>query len=61
MHRRDQRGSHSMVMETHKPMSFLKPADGAIGAHAAAVPMCYHDFRELALKIASQAGVMMTA
>lgn len=35
----------------------LKPADGAIGAHAQAVRDCYHDFWELAEKIAEVAEV----
>jgi hypothetical protein len=33
-------------------MFALKPADGAIGGHAAAVPNCYGAFRQLALRIA---------
>jgi len=43
-----------MAMEARKPMFFLKPADGAIGAHTAAVRDCYDDFRELAVKIAAK-------
>lgn len=34
-----------------KPMFFLKPADGALGGHMAAVQSCYEDFRELAKEI----------
>lgn len=37
-----------MAMEARKPMFLLKPADGAIGAHVAAVNRCYADFLELA-------------
>lgn len=42
-----------MAMEVRKPMFFLKPADGAIGAHVKAVEQCYQDFKDLALKIKS--------
>ncbi|MCA9108481.1 MAG: ParA family protein [Planctomycetaceae bacterium] len=31
-----------------KPMFFLKPADGALGGHMAAVQSCYNDFHDLA-------------
>jgi len=43
-----------MAMEARKPMFSLKPADGAIGAHLTAVQGCYHDFKELAVKIAGR-------
>ncbi len=46
-----------MAMEARKPMFFLKPADGAIGSHAAAVSACYEDMKGLAQKIANQCGV----
>lgn len=42
-----------LAMEARKPMFRLKPADGAIGAHAQAVKDCYADFRKLALQILS--------
>lgn len=45
-----------MAMEARKPMFHLKPADGAIGAHAAAVQACYLDFRTLATRIANATG-----
>ena len=45
-----------MAMEARKPMFHLRPADGAIGAHAAAVQMCYQDFKVLASKVAQQIG-----
>jgi cellulose biosynthesis protein BcsQ len=48
-----------MAMDAHKPMFFLKPADGAIGSHIDAVRACYQDFKALARKIAANAGVMM--
>jgi len=40
-----------MAMEAHKPMFYLKPADGAIGAHQQAVQNCHHDFKALAIKL----------
>lgn len=46
-----------LAMEAHKPMFHLKPADGAIGAHVAAVRDCYDDFLALARKIAAAIGI----
>jgi ABC-type Na+ transport system ATPase subunit NatA len=43
--------------EARKPMFALKPADGAIGGHAA--QDCYRDFRALAREIAGRAGVAL--
>lgn len=40
-----------LAMEARKPMFFLKPADGAIGAHVSAVKDCFDDFKILAKKI----------
>ena len=48
-----------MAMESRKPMFFLQPADGAIGAHTEAVSACYSDFRSLAIKIAGHCGLPM--
>lgn len=45
-----------LAMEAHKPIFFLKAADGAIGAHAEAVKQCYADFLRLANRIDSRAG-----
>ncbi len=45
-----------LAMEAHKPMFFLKSADGAIGAHAEAVKSCYEDFLRLARKIDAGLG-----
>jgi chromosome partitioning protein len=47
-----------MAMEARKPIFFLKPADGAIGAHTEAVKECYRDFLHLAGVIAKKAGVI---
>jgi hypothetical protein len=46
-----------MAMEARKPMFFLRPADGAIGAHLEAVRSCYLDFQLLAEKIAGHCGL----
>lgn len=46
-----------LAMEARKPMFHLKPADGAIGGHSAAVQECYRDFRKLAKAIASRVGL----
>jgi cellulose biosynthesis protein BcsQ len=40
-----------LAMEARKPMFFLKPSDGAIGAHGTAVRDCYRDFQVLAQRI----------
>lgn len=40
-----------------KPMFALKPADGALGGHMAAVLSCYSDYKKLAQKIALQCGI----
>lgn len=45
-----------LAMEARKPMFFLKPGDGAIGAHTSAVHECYLNFKELALKILQATG-----
>lgn len=37
-----------LAQDARKPMFELKPADGAIGAHVAAVSRCRSDFRKLA-------------
>lgn len=42
-----------LAREARKPMFFLKPADGAIGAHIAAVRSAYQDFQALARAIAN--------
>lgn len=41
-----------MAQEAHKPIFHLKPADGAIGSHSAAVQNVYWDFKQLAQQIA---------
>jgi len=46
-----------MAMEARKPMFFLKPADGAIGAHGRVVQTCYQDFKTLALVVAERCDI----
>lgn len=48
-----------MAMEAHKPIFYLKAADGAIGSHFEAVKSCYDDFQKLAAKIGSFAGIAL--
>jgi cellulose biosynthesis protein BcsQ len=40
-----------LAMEARKPMFYLKPADGALGAHVEAVRDCHRDFMSLAKRI----------
>lgn len=49
-----------MAMDARKPMFFLKPADGAIGAHVEAVRACYDDFFALAKCVADKAGISLS-
>jgi chromosome partitioning protein len=46
-----------MAQESRKPLFFLKPADGALGAHSAAVRDAYRDFMRLSQTIAERAGI----
>ena len=46
-----------MAQEAHKPMFALKPADGAIGGHVAAVRDCYRAFHQLACRITEECGM----
>jgi cellulose biosynthesis protein BcsQ len=48
-----------MAQESHKPIFQLKPADGAIGAHIAAVKLVYWDFKDLAQKIAARTELLL--
>lgn len=54
---KDYRSLMAMAQEARKPMFLLKPADGAIGGHQAAVAECYRDFRKLAEAIARSCGI----
>jgi len=46
-----------MAQEARKPVFHLKPADGALGAHASAVQDAYKDFKVLTQKIATHARI----
>jgi cellulose biosynthesis protein BcsQ len=48
-----------LAMEAGKPIFHLKPADGAIGAHVAAVNDCGKDFRRLAHRLAKATGMQL--
>lgn len=48
-----------MAQEARKPIFFLKPADGALGAHSLAVQDAYRDFRNLTKKIATHARLAL--
>jgi len=50
-----------LAMEAGKPIFHLKPADGAIGAHVAAVNECGNDFRRLAQRLAKATGLELPA
>lgn len=51
----------ALAQEARKPMFHLRPADGAIGAHADAVHAAYKDFRALAVTIADRTGPTLPA
>ena len=50
-----------MAQDARKPMFLLKPADGAIGGHAAAVQDCYSQFEHLASEILRRAEAPLAA
>lgn len=54
---KDYRSLMPMAQEARKPMFMLKPADGAIGGHQAAVLECYRDFENLAMTIEDRIGL----
>lgn len=54
---KDYRSLMPLAQEARKPMFFLKPADGALGAHTSAVTGAYGDFRRVAEIIADRAGI----
>jgi len=51
---RDYRSLMPLAQEAHKPMFLLKPADGALGAHAHAVQDVFDDFLGVAREIANR-------
>ncbi|MCU0862258.1 MAG: AAA family ATPase [Planctomycetes bacterium] len=48
-----------MAMDARKPVFSLRPADGAIGAHGAAVHAAHADFSMLASKLAASVGLAL--
>jgi chromosome partitioning protein len=58
---KDFRSLMPLAQEARKPMFFLKPADGALGAHTYAVTEAYKDFKKVASKIAFNAGLKALA
>lgn len=54
---KDYRSLMAMAQEARKPMFLLRPADGAIGGHQAAVQECYRDFETLAEEIERHVGL----
>ncbi|MBN2584288.1 MAG: ParA family protein [Planctomycetes bacterium] len=54
---KDYRSLMPLAQEARKPMFFLKPADGALGAHTYAVAEAYKDFKRVAIRIADNAGI----
>ncbi|MDD9969454.1 MAG: AAA family ATPase [Myxococcales bacterium] len=58
---KDYRSLMPLAQEARKPMFFLKPADGALGAHTHAVSDAYRDFKKLAAAIAAKARLPQIA
>jgi len=56
---KDYRSLMPLAQEARKPMFFLKPADGALGAHSYAVTDAYKDFKAVAMKVAGGAGLQL--
>jgi cellulose biosynthesis protein BcsQ len=54
---KDYRSLMPLAQEARKPMFSLKPADGALGAHTAAVADAYKDFLHMARDIARRVGI----
>lgn len=54
---KDYRSLMPLAQESRKPMFFLKPADGALGAHTYAVTEAYKDFQRVAQKIAEETQI----
>ncbi len=51
---KDYRSLMPLAQEARKPMFSLRPSDGAIGGHQAAVRECYDDFYQLSKEIMSR-------
>lgn len=55
--RKDGKPDSLQVTDQLLPCSFLKPADGAIGAHVFGAQDCFRDFASLAARIARACGL----
>jgi cellulose biosynthesis protein BcsQ len=56
---KDYRSLMPLAQEARKPMFFLKPADGALGAHTLAVQAAYDDFYAVAQAIAKRTNLKL--
>jgi hypothetical protein len=56
---KDYRSLMPLAREARKPMFFLRPADGALGAHTSAVADAYKDFLAVAHQIARRTGIRL--
>lgn len=56
---RDYRSLMPLSREANKPMFMLKPADGALGAHANAVQDCFRDFEKVARELLHRIGITL--
>jgi len=54
---KDYRSLMPLAQEARKPMFYLKPADGALGAHTYAVNEAYRDFYKVAEIVANRTGI----
>ena len=54
---KDYRSLVPLAQEARKPMFYLKPADGALGAHTYAVADAYRDVLAVASEIAKRTGI----
>jgi len=54
---RNYRSLAPMAQDARKPMFALKPADGAIGGHVAAVKDCYRTMHEIASRLVRTCGL----
>lgn len=50
-----------MAQDAHKPIFFLKPADGVVGAHYYSVQNAYHNFKQLSQNIYSRLSSLHTS
>jgi cellulose biosynthesis protein BcsQ len=54
---KDYRSLMPLAQEARKPVFFLKPADGVLGAHTYAVSEAYKDFKKVAVRITGSVGL----